>query len=77
MKQKLHDLIDAVIAKNQEGQRLTFGWSVTSGGAYCVTVHDQNRRCEYVGDTVYLTLDLQPMDFGMKIDDLIKEVKEL
>lgn len=42
-----------------------------------MSVHDQNNMCEYVGDAVYLTLDLQPMDYGMKIDDLIKEVKEL
>lgn len=77
MKQKLHDLIDAVIAKNQEGRKLTFGWTVTADGTYCVSVHDQNNRCEYVGDAVYLTLDLQPMDYGMKIEDLIKEVNKL
>ena len=77
MKQKLHDLIDAVIANNQEGGELTFGWTVTNNGTYCVSVHDQNKGCEYVGDTVYLKQDLQPGDYGMKIEDLIKEVNKL
>lgn len=77
MKQKLHDLIDAVMSKNREGAKLTFGWAVINNFQYCVSVHDQNKGSEYVGDVVYLTLGLQPMDYGMKIEDLIKEVNKL
>lgn len=77
MKQKLHDLIDAVMAKNRDGRKLTFGWSVTNDGTYCVSVHDQNKACKNVGGTVYLTDDLQQMDYGMKIEDLINEVIKL
>ena len=77
MKQKLHDLIDAVIAKNQDGRKLQFGWSVADDGTYCISVHDQNKGCEFIGETVYLTDDLQPGDYGMKIEDLIKEVNKL
>lgn len=77
MKQQLHDLIDAVIAKNQEGRNLTFGWALTDDRTYCVSVRDQNKGCECVGDIVYLKQDLQPDDYGMKIDDLIKEVNKL
>lgn len=77
MKQKLHDLIDAVIAKNQKGEKLTFGWTVTYYGTYCVSVHDQNKGCEFIGETVYLKQDLQLGDYGMKIEDLIKEVNKL
>ena len=76
MKQKLHDLIDAVIAKNQEGEKLTFGWSISNSGAYCVSVHDQNRGCEYVGSTVYLADDLNELH-GTEIEYLIKEVNKL
>lgn len=77
MKQKLHDLIDAVIAKNQEGRKLTFGWALTNDRTWCVSVRDQDNGCECVGEIVYLTEDLQLEDYGMKIEDLIKEVKEL
>ena len=76
MKQKLHDLIDAVIANNQEGGELTFGWTVTNNGTYCVSVHDQNNGCEFIGNTVYLTADLNEL-YGTEIDDLIKEVNKL
>lgn len=76
MKQKLHDLIDAVIAKNQDGRKLAFGWTVINNGQYCVSVHDQNKGCEYVGDAVYLTADLNEL-YGMKINDLIKGVNKL
>jgi hypothetical protein len=76
MKQKLHDLIDAVIAKNQEGRKLTFGWSITNDGTYCVSVHDQNNGCEFIYETVYLNADLNELH-GMKIEDLIKEVNKL
>jgi len=76
MKQKLHDLIDAVIAKNQEGEKLTFGWLVTSDGTYCVSVHNQNNYCEFIGKTVYLNADLNELH-GTKIKDLIKEVNKL
>lgn len=76
MKQKLHDLIDAVIAKNQEGRKLTFGWSVTNDGTYCVSVNDQDNGCEFIGNTVYLTADLNELH-GTGIDDLIKEVNKL
>lgn len=77
MKQQLHDLIDTVIAKNQEGRKLNFGWAVINNGQYCVSVRGQNKGCECVVYTVYLKQDLQPGDYGMKIEDLIKEVKEL
>lgn len=76
MKQKLHDLIDAVIAKNQDGRKLTFGWSVTNDGTYCVSVHDQDNGCGFIGNTVYLDADLNELH-GTKIDDLIKEVNKL
>jgi hypothetical protein len=76
MKQKLHDLIDAVIAKNQEGRKLTFGWSVTNDGTYCVSVHDQDNGCEFIGNTVYLTADFNGL-YGTKIEDLIKGVNKL
>ena len=76
MKQKLHDLIDAVIAKNQDGQRLTFGWAVTNDGTYYVSVHDQDNGCKFIGNAVYLTADFNEL-YGMKIDDLIKEVIKL
>jgi len=78
MKQQLHDLIDAVIAKNQEGRKLTFGWSLTDDDrTYCVSVHDQENGFEYIGATVYLTEDLKLEDYGMKIEDLIEEVNKL
>lgn len=76
MKQKLHDLIDAIIAKNQDGRKLTFGWSVTSDGVYCVSVNDQDNDCEFIGNTIYLTADLNELH-GTKIDDLIKEINKL
>jgi len=76
MKQKLHDLIDAVIAKNQEGRKLTFGWTVTDDGTYFVSVHDQDNGCKFIGTAVYLTADLNEL-YGMKIEDLIKEVNKL
>lgn len=76
MKQKLHDLIDAVIAKNQDGQRLTFGWTVTYDGTYCVSVHDQDNGCKFIGSTVYLAADLNELH-GTKIEDLIKEINKL
>ena len=76
MKQKLHDLIDAVIAKNQEGRKLAFGWSVTNDGTYCVSVNDQGNDCEFIGNTIYITADLNELH-GAKIEDLIKEVNKL
>lgn len=76
MKQKLHDLIDAVIAKNQDGRKLTFGWTVADDGIYCVSVHDQNNGYKYIGKNVHLTTDLNELH-GTKIEDLIKEVNKL
>jgi hypothetical protein len=76
MKQKLHDLIDAVIAKNQDGRKLQFGWSVTNDGTYCVSVHDQDNGCEFIGNTIYLTADFNE-PYGTKIEDLIREVNKL